>query len=282
MTRSRLGHWKSIVPSADYLTDKEILTLEQTIYSYNQAISGIAAKHAGRVWLVDLYGLYERLIRETRHQSEAVRRGVGHAVRRGVLDLDKAESVLGVAEAGNADLIQSLYAYLRRNPSQALDQIQSAGNTTSPRWAADQEPSQPDLDNFIVALRPVTRGNSPRIYRITGDYLAADPDIPNRIIQGGAIGLDSLHLTNTANALVARAFIASIYQADQQTGGQVLKGLAGQFKQVRDFDRVVLEVAQEDTLLNDLPLLTEPVLALLGALSSIFGEHHFRDSQSGT
>jgi hypothetical protein len=282
MTRSRLGHWKSIVPSADYLTDKEILTLEQTIYSYNQAISGIAAKHAGRVWLVDLYGLYERLIRETRHQSEAVRRGVGHAVRRGVLDLDKAESVLGVAQAGNADLIQSLNAYLRRNPSQALDQIQSAGNTTSPRWAADQEPSQPDLDNFIVALRPVTRGNSPRIYRITGDYLAADPDIPNRIIQGGAIGLDSLHLTNTANALVARAFIASIYQADQQTGGQVLKGLAGQFKQVQDFDRVVLEVAQEDTLLNDPPLLTEPVLGLLGALSSIFGEHRLRDLHSGS
>jgi hypothetical protein len=272
MTRSRLGHWKSIIPSAEYLTDKEMLTLEQTIYSYNQAISGIAAKHAGRVWLVDLYGLYEQLIRETRHQSEAVRRGLGHAVRHGVLDLDKAESVLGVAQAGNADLIQALYAYPRQNPSQALDQ----------NWAAEQEPSQPDLDNFIVALRPVIQGNSPRIYRITGDYLAADPDIPSRIVQGGAIGLDSLHLTNTANALVARAFIASIYQADQQTGGQVLKGLAGQFKQAKDFDRVVLEVAQEDTLLNDPPLLTEPVLGLLGALSSIFGEHHFRDPQAGS
>jgi hypothetical protein len=282
MTRSRLGHWKSIVPSADYLTDAEILTLEQTIYSYNQAISAIAAKHAGRVWLVDLYGLHERLIRETRHESEAVRRGLGHAVRYGVLDLDKAQSVLGVAQAGNADLIQALYAYPLQNPNQSWDQAQSAGNTATPEWAAEQEPSQPDLNNFIVALRPVTEGDSPRIYRITGDYLGADPDAPNRIVQGGAIGLDSLHLTNTANAFVARAFIASIYQADQQTGGKVLKGLAGQHKQAQDFDRVVLEVAQEDTLLNDPPLLTEPVFDLLGALSSIFGEHHFRDSQSST
>jgi hypothetical protein len=282
ITRSRLGHWKSIVPSADYLTDAEILTLEQTIYSYNQAISDIAAKHAGRVWLVDLYGLHERLIRETRHDSEAVRRGLGHAVRYGALDLDKAQSVLGVAQAGNADLIQALYAYPLQNPNQSWDQAQAAGNTATPGWAADQEPSQPDLNNFIVALRPVTQGDSPRIYRITGDYLGADPDVPNRIVQGGAIGLDSLHLTNTANAFIARAFIASIYQADQQAGGKVLKGLAGQHKQAQDFDRVVLEVAQEDTLLNNPPLLTEPVLDLLGALSSIFGEHHYRDSQSGT
>jgi hypothetical protein len=282
MTRSRLGHWKSIVPSADYLTDAEILTLEQTIYSYNQAISDIAAKHSGRVWLVDLYGLHERLIRETRHESEAVRRGLGHAVRYGVLDLDKAQSVLGVAQAGNADLIQALYAYPLQNPNQSWDQAQSTENTATPKWAAEQEPSQPDLNNFIVALRPVAEGDSPRIYRITGDYLGADPDAPNRIVQGGAIGLDSLHLTNTANAFIARAFIASIYQADQRTGGKVLKGLAGQHKQAQDFDRVVLEVAQEDTLLNDPPLLTEPVLDLLGALSSIFGEHHFRGSQSGT
>jgi hypothetical protein len=279
LTRSRLGHWKSIVPSADYLTDAEILTLEQTIHSYNQAIGEIAAKHEGRIWLVDLYGLYERLIRETRHDSEAVRRGLGHAVRHGVLDLDTAQSVLGVAQAGNADLIQALYAYPHQKLSQSWDQTQSSGDRATPDWAEQLEPSLPDLDDFIVELRPVTPGGTPRIYRITGDYVGADPDAPKRIAQGGAVGLDSLHLTNTANAFVARAFIECMYQADQATGGKVLKGLPGRHKQASDFDRVVLDVSQEDTLLNEPPLLTEPVLDLLGALSSIFGEHHFRHPQ---
>jgi hypothetical protein len=262
--RNRLGHWKAILPSADFLTDSDVFHAQDIIQQYNQAIRDLAGQHDRehdrRIWLVDLYKLYEQMVRGTRHDMEAVRRELGSAIGQSKLGHIQAQSLLEEARASDADAIKKLLDNLQTDPSKALI------DRNNQSLAAD-------LNNFIIELGA---GEQKRRYRITGDFIGTDPENPTRIVQGGAIGLDTLHLTNTANALVARAFLAKMYEADGATEGALLKGLSGQHKNVADFDAKVLEVAQEDTLLNNPPLLTDPVLDLLSALNDVMDYHHVR------
>src|SRR5262249_1237944 len=133
----------------------------------------------------------------------------------------------------------------------------------------------PDVDAFTVRLKPkalIGTPNPERIYRITGEFLADGDD--HVIAQGGAVGLDSLHLTNTGYAYIAPEFMKVIQAADQ-TNPDILKGLHGAAKTPDMFDQTLLDIAMNDTLLNDVPPYLTEVMDLLSAVGNAMGEMHY-------
>ncbi len=96
-------------------------------------------------------------------------------------------------------------------------------------------------------------------------------------MQGGVVGLDAIHLTNTGYAYVAREFLRVMFEADHETNGAVLRGLPGQGKAVADFDADLLRVAQQDSLLNSIPRLLPAALDAAGAVADLLGELHYSD-----
>lgn len=273
LVRDRLGHWKSMLPSAAFLVDAQLIELEKIVTQYNQAIAELAANRAGRVWLVDIHALQERMLRGTRHDADTVRRVTTHAVRAGHITDATARAALSAAQAGNLETIRHAHEIDARMSARSLTEVTQLNPADSGAYLAHPAmtalPEKTNLDAFIVRLAAGVP------YRLTGEYLAADDD--GTIGQGGAVSLDAVHPTNTAYAFMAREFLRVIYRADQETRGAVLRGLPGQQRDPATFDLTVLRVARDDTLLNNVPRLLPAVMDAAGAAADLLGELHFSD-----
>ncbi len=273
LQRSRLGHWKSMLPSAAFLLDGQLLELEAIVGQYNESIRQLAAERPGRVWVVDVHALQERMQRGTRSNAEATRRVVVHAVRAGHLTMRGAEAALGAARAGNLHTIRHALDIDAQLAGRSFTEIAALPPDRSGATLANEaftaRPGAPDVDAFVVRLA------SGETYRLTGEFLAAGDN--GRILQGGSVSLDSMHLTNSGYAYVAREFLRVLYEADAHMRGTVLRGLPGQQKSLAQFDVELLRVAQQDSLLNDIPRLLPAVLDALGASADLLGQLHFSD-----
>ncbi len=272
LARSRVGHWKSILPTAAYLLDGEILKLEQVIGQYNQAIRELAARCSGRVWVVDIHALQERLLRGSREDAQLVQRVTQHAVRAGHLTPAAARAAERAARAGHLPTIEHARSIEQRLINRSLTAVESLPPEESGATLAHPDltalPDAPNLDAFTVTLA------SGATYRLTGEFLAAEDDV---ISQGGAVGLDAVHLTNTAYGFVAREFIKVIYAANKESHGAVMRGVTAKRPSLDAFDQRLLQVAREDTLLNAPPRLIPAALDAQGALADLLGEYHYTD-----
>lgn len=273
LVRNRLGHWKSMLPSAAFLLDAQLLELESVIAEYNAAIRQLARQREGRVWLVDVHSLQERMQRATRDDLKAARLVVEHAVRAGYLDTEAANDVLGAVRAGNLATIRHTHEVAQRLANRPFTEAAQLAPEQAGAYLTHRElssaPTDPSIDAFTVRLA------NGRPYRLTGEYLSADDS--GAIAQGGAVSLDAVHLTNTGYAYVAREFLRAIYAADTNTRGAVLQGLPGQRRDVKDFDAALQQVARDDSLLNGVPRLLPAVLDAAGAAADLLGELHFSD-----
>jgi hypothetical protein len=273
LVRDRLGHWKSMLPSAAFLLDAQLLELETVVQQYNAIIAELAANRAGRVWLVDMHAMQERLQRATRRESEVLHRVVTHAVRAGSLSPQGAHAALAAARAGNLETIRHALEIDARLAGRSFTELVRLSPQESGAYLASDAlsalPDRTNVDTFTVRLA------TGKTYRLTGDYLAADDK--GAILQGGAVSLDAIHLTNTAYAFAAREFLKVIYAADAETRGSVLRGLVGQQKGVAQFDAELLRVARDDSLLNSVPRLLPAALDAAGAAADLLGELHYSD-----
>ncbi len=273
LVRDRLGHWKSMLPSAAFLVDAQLMELETLVGQYNAAILQLARERAGRVWVVDIHALQERMQRGTRDDVQTTRRVVLHAVRAGYLDRDAAHDVLGAARAGNLATIRQSQEIANRLDARSFTAVTPLAPEQSGAYLTHRElstaPAGPNLDAFALRLA------SGQLYRITGEYLSAD-DTGN-VVQGGAVSLDAIHLTNTGYAYVAREFLRAIYAANAEARGAILRGLPGAKKTVDQFDATLTRVASEDSLLNGLPRLLPAALDAAGAAADLLGELHYTD-----
>jgi hypothetical protein len=293
LVRDRLGRWKPLVPTYNALVDDAILEIEDIVRAYNAAIRRLSDRTEkpfrdedgkSHVWIVDLYALYARMQRATRHDAEAARRAVAHAVRSQLITRDEGSAALRAARSGNLDTIRYLRrvdaALMRRSfnwvdhsdPDPIFAGVNVANDSTL-RRALTKGIDAPDVETFRVELQ------SDFLYRLTGDFLAADPtDGPNRglIAQGGAVGLDALHLTNTAYAYVAREFIKAIYKANE-SDDRILKAFDNRPTSWEAFDTTLLETALADTLLNDVPPSIPEMMNLLSVITSSLGDQSYID-----
>lgn len=275
-TRGRLGYWTSIVPLEAPLDDERIFSLEAVFHEYNQAIQDTVTRNAKaqpggrqRVWLVDINQMQGRMVRATRRDQDAAQYVVAHVVRTGQLTQGQAQRALDFIRRGDRRLLSHIHdaeaQLLGRDVSRAGNQNPSLGDLIeylTHELDAGGPGTADDLETFVVKLA------SGRTYRLTGEYLAGDG---NGIRQGGAVSLDTLHLTNTGYAYMAREFIRAIYAADAESGHAVLRGQG--FTRVphsaADFDATIRRVALEDTLLNDVPPLSPTLAHLAGALGAL-------------
>ena len=273
LVRNRLGHWKSMLPSAAFLVDDQLLELEGIISDYNAILRELAQKYSGRVWLVDIHTLQERMQRATRDDAETTRSVIRHAVRAGLLSRQNAGDVLDAARGGNLATLRHIQEVNARLGERSFTTPATLTPDQSGAYLAHRQlsklPSDPNVDAFIVRLA------SGKTYRLTGEYLAAGDN--GAIMQGGVVGLDAIHLTNTGYAYVAREFLRVMFEADHETNGAVLRGLPGQGKAVADFDADLLRVAQQDSLLNSIPRLLPAALDAAGAVADLLGELHYSD-----
>ncbi len=273
LLRNRLGHWKSMLPSAAFLVDAQLLEVEMVVAQYNAAIREVAAQRPGRVWLVDVHALQERMQRGTRNDAEMTRRVITHAVRADLLPPQAARAVLAAARAGNLATIRHAQEVDSHLAARSFTEVSRLTPESSGAYLAHPQlstlPGEANVNAFIVRLA------SGQTYRLTGEYLAADDT--GTITAGGAVSLDAIHLTNTGYAYVAREFLSVIYAADAETHGAVLRGLPGQQKTPAQFDAELLRVAQEDTLLNGVPRLLPAVMDATGAAANLLGDLHYSD-----
>jgi hypothetical protein len=289
LVRDRLGHWKPLLPpTPDYLSDADLQGLESVASQYNQVIRELAHSHRGpykRVCLVDVHALHERMLRGTRRDAEAARRAVAHGLRIGGIDQGQARALLEAARAGRPDILNKLgyggpgrllhtsaggdFSNAARTRQRKYIQ-QVAGLVHAPAAREDQGPN---VDDFRVELA------SGDVYRLTGEYLASDADHKGQVVQGGLVGLDGIHLTNTGYAYVARHFLQEMRKAHARLG-DVLEWVSPDGTRSRlpgadqgdaALDQMVLRVAREDSLLNQVPCLLPAVIDLLDALGEILG-----------
>jgi hypothetical protein len=147
--------------------------------------------------------------------------------------------------------------------------------TTSPATSSDEGAN---VEDFRIELA------SNHVYRLTGEYLAsgaehadaehADAEHADEVVQGGMVGLDGIHLTNTAYAYVARLFLQRMRDAhaelhdvlewDLPDGSRY--SLPGVHKDDSELDKMVLKVAREDSLLNHVPVLGHSWPLVAGAV----------------
>lgn len=292
-TRGRLGTWTTMLPIDAPLTDEEMLCVEDTVAGYNREIRALVDRHRRdaqavgepqRLWLVDIDMMQERMVRATRRDMAAARYVIGHMVSNGQIDRAQAHIALRAMRSGDRTILNHLrdaeHALLRHATTlpSAQGQATTAGaaeNGEHPEHSAGQELARllvsqtaaemdgtaDDVDAFVLRL------GSGRRYRLTGEYLAADD---HGIVQGGAISLDNLHLTNTGYAYMAREFLRVIYEAHRTSGNALLTG-AG-FPRVPDgvsgFDDTIRRIAREDTLLNSVPRLSATLANLVDMIGA--------------
>lgn len=273
LVRDRMGHWKSLLPSAAFLLDGQLLELETIVGQYNDILAELVHNRAGRAWLVDVHGLQERMQRATRRDAEATRRVVTHAVRAGHINAQAGHAAWAAARAGNLDTLRHILEVDARLSSLPFTELADLPPQQSGAYLAHDAltaaPERTNVDAFVVRLA------SGKTYRLTGEYLSAG-DL-GEIAQGGSVSLDAIHLTNTGYAYIAREFLATLYRADAETRGAVLRGLRGQQRSPAQFDAQLLKVARDDSLLNSVPRLLPAVLDASGAVADLLGELHFSD-----
>jgi hypothetical protein len=275
LVRSRLGHWKSMFPSAIYLLDSQLFELEAYIGEYNRYIKGLDSqpRYHGRVWHVDVHALQERMLRGTRDDLRTAQRMITHAVRAGLIDRPQAQAALAAARSGNLKTIRHAHDVAGRLGKRSFASVEPVlpkeGGLLFANSQYNAANENENLDAFVVKLK------SGQYYRLTGDFLAAGDD--GTISQGGAVGLDAIHLTNIGYAYVAREFINAIYAANRSSDGAVLGGLPHAPADPVQFDDVIRSVAQADSLLNAVPRLLPAVMDAAGAMADMLGEIHFSD-----
>jgi hypothetical protein len=309
LVRNRLGHWKPLFPpTANYLTDSDLQMLESVGSQYNDVIRDLASSDSGpykRLRLVDVHALHERMLRGTRRDIEAARRAIAHGMRVGGIDNQEAQTILNAVRTGHRGVLDRLgyrgrgmllhtsttrdgseterdresNAETEENHEQQLEIERDDQRTYIKKVAelaassAAHDGQRPTVDDFCIRLK------SERVYQLTGEYLATDAEHAGEVVQGGLVGLDGLHLTNTGYAYVARLFLQEMRDAHAELG-DVLEwvephgtrySLPGARKNDAALDEMVLQVASEDSLLNEVPVLLPAVMNLIDAMGELLG-----------